>query len=122
MEEIRKLIREHYGLEAISLKPLEGYEDKTYLMASGEGNWILKEHLFKPGIKERISLEVRLMDHFASSGTYSFPKHRLTRSGQEALLAGNRVFRVLSYLEGTFMGELRPAGIACPDRKWMQYV
>lgn len=109
MEEIRKLIREHYGLEAISLKPLEGYEDKTYLMASGEGNWILKEHLFKPGIKERISLEVRLMDHFASSGTYSFPKHRLTRSGQEALLAGNRVFRVLSYLEGTFMGELRPA-------------
>ncbi len=109
MEEICKLIREHYGLHAVSLKPLEGYEDKTYLMATPEGSWILKEHLNKPGLPERIVLESRLMDHFASTGKYAFPSHKHTRTGQEALVAGNRVYRILSYLEGTFMGELRPA-------------
>lgn len=109
MKEIRKLIREHYGLENISLKPLEGYEDKTYLMAAGKDSWILKEHLPAPGLTERISLEEKLMSHFDSTDTYSFPKHLLTHSGQEALVVENRVYRVLSYLKGTFMGELPPA-------------
>ena len=111
MEAIRKMIRENYGLEVEALHPLEGYEDKTYLMKSPAGAWILKEHLPRPGLRERISLEARLMAHFGTTGDYVFPELLPTLSGEEAPEAEGRVYRVMSYLEGTFLGKL-------PARDW----
>lgn len=109
MEELPKLIREHYALDLASLEPLDGYEDKTYRMVTGTGTFILKEHLNKPGLLERIALEARLMEHYASAGNYAFPKHLLTRKGAFFVLSGNRVYRILEYLDGSFLGDLPPA-------------
>ena len=106
MEAIRKMIRDNYGLEAETIDPLEGYEDKTYLMQTTTGSWILKEHLPRPGLRERISLEAGLMAHLGAAGDYVFPEHLPTHSGEHALEAGGRGYRVLRYLEGTFLGKV----------------
>jgi len=111
METIRKIIREKYGMEVETLHPLEGYEDKTYLMQTPAGSWILKEHLPRPGLRERISLEARLMAHFGTAGGYVFPELLPTLAGEETLEFDGRVYRLLRYLEGTFLGKI-------PVRDW----
>jgi len=108
METLRKIIRKHYGLEAETLTPLEGYEDMTYLMETPAGARILKEHRPRPGLRERIAREARLMKHLGGARNYLFPEHVQTLSGEELLEADGRVYRVLRYLPGTFLGKLPP--------------
>lgn len=100
-------ITRQYALEPTAIRPLEGYEDRTFLLESPDGKWILKEHQPLPGRVERLDLEARLMEHFGKQREFAFPRQLKTRDGHTHFRHGNRIYRVLDYLEGTFMAEVQ---------------
>lgn len=108
MEKISQILLEHYGLELDAVKALQGYEDKTYLIKSGRQAWIVKEHTSTREMRYRISFESDFMRHMDRIKDYAFPIPIQTCSGYDYVEFNDKLYRVLRYLNGTFLGELEP--------------
>ena len=106
MEALLNILRQEYGICPDGISPLEGYEDQTYLVMAGEERFILKSQADREGLKERICLEDRLTGSLNQQGTYGFPVHLSCRNGKPYFQANDRVYRLLTYLEGTFLAEV----------------
>ncbi|MDG1572858.1 aminotransferase class III-fold pyridoxal phosphate-dependent enzyme [Robiginitalea sp. M366] len=106
MQDVFKAIAHHYGITASRLKPLEGYEDRTFLLEGPQGRWIYKEHRERPGCEARIDLEADLMAHYAQAPRFTFPKTLQTRQGANHFKRDGCICRLLEFLEGDFLAEV----------------
>lgn len=106
MEEIQTLLSHHYELTPTRVKLLEGYEDRTYLVEAEEARYILKCQAKREGLDARIDLEERLTRSLDKSSNFDFPRHLPSRDGKHSIEENGRVYRLLSFLEGTFLAEV----------------
>ena len=105
MESLFREIKRHYGITPHSAELQEGYENRTFLIESPQGRWILKEHRAQPGVKTRLDLEARMMEHYRDGSAFSYPGQRYTQGGGTHFINDGKFYRILEFLEGSFMAE-----------------
>ncbi|MDC6353983.1 MULTISPECIES: aminotransferase class III-fold pyridoxal phosphate-dependent enzyme [unclassified Robiginitalea] len=110
MKPLFREIERRFGITPRSATPLEGYEDRTYLLESARGRWVLKEHTARPGLGTRLDLEARMMEHFREGSGFAFPNQLRSGSGETHFMFDGKSYRILEYLEGAFMAESQQDG------------
>ncbi|MEJ2583468.1 MAG: aminotransferase class III-fold pyridoxal phosphate-dependent enzyme [Robiginitalea sp.] len=108
MEELRSTLAQYYHLAPTRIELLEGYEDQTYLVTAGQDRYILKYQEDSKGLRERVELENRLTLSLGQQASFDYPRHLPSRDGKPYTEVKGKLVRLLSYLEGTFLGEVQP--------------
>ena len=106
LDKLTDILLRHYGLTPTHIELLEGYEDRTYLVRVGDDRYILKCQAETDSLRERIELEARLTQSLEEQSSYDFPEHLPCKDGRRYIEVNGRVYRLLSYLEGTFLAEV----------------
>ena len=106
MKDLRALLEERFGLSPKAIHLLEGYEDKTYRIEAPEGRKVLKTHTRKPGVIQHLTLENDFARALDKSLPYDFPLPLKTIDGSKWEPYGQKLIRLLPFLEGKFLAEV----------------
>lgn len=106
MEALIKPLRDQYGIDPMEITLLEGYEDRTYLVRSADNRFVLKVQRTSEMQKAHLELERGLTRTLKGKTPYDFPEHLPCRDGKHTIEEEGKVYRLLSYLEGTFLAEV----------------
>ena len=106
---MKEIILKHFGIEAIELKRLAGYENANYLVRASNESYIFKTYEFDDLLYNTVRAESDLLGHLASTGTSKYPQPLTTDSGEfvEVIEVNNSklIIRLLTYLDGQFLAE-----------------
>jgi ethanolamine-phosphate phospho-lyase len=110
--QLKKFVRESYGLNIKSLKKLNGYDNENYLLDSHEGKrFILKKYPFSKNNISLISSENDCLIHLNKKSNNSYPSPIFSRNNEYLEIICSKkdkyIIRVLSYLKGKFLGEIQ---------------
>ncbi len=103
--EIKEIIESAFGFCATSVSQLEGYDSTNYKIVCPEGKFVLKKY---PESEENWGLlkaENEILDTL-SSLAYDFPIPQLTKDQEAIFKKGDYIFRLLTYVEGDFLGDI----------------
>lgn len=103
MEEI---LSEYYGLNQIRLTPLEGYDSINFKVETKGKTHVLKQYPHSDATQELLHAENRILVHLSKLQSIDFPKPINTKDGKELVLREGLIFRLLSYVEGDFLGNI----------------
>ncbi|WP_282161620.1 aminotransferase class III-fold pyridoxal phosphate-dependent enzyme [Ulvibacterium marinum] len=103
MEEI---LSEYYGLNQIRLTPLEGYDSINFKVEAKGKTHVLKQYPYSDATQELLHAENRVLVHLSKLQSIDFPKPINTKDGKELVLREGLIFRLLSYVEGDFLGNI----------------
>ncbi len=103
---IRDILEKHYDLKVNELTPLEGYESSNFRVDTPDGTYICKVYPKNPKITGELLAEDRILTILNNSGGEAFPKPIKTLSGNPFLEKENTIYRLLSFLPGTFLGSV----------------
>lgn len=106
MKDLGALLEERFGLSPRAIHLLEGYEDKTYRIDSPKGRNVLKTHTAKPGVIHHLTLENEFVQALDESLPYDFPLPLKTTDGSKWEPYGQKLIRLLPFLEGDFLAEV----------------
>jgi 4-aminobutyrate aminotransferase-like enzyme/Ser/Thr protein kinase RdoA (MazF antagonist) len=111
--EVRQLVKRFYGLEGISIKPLDSYIDLNFhLLSEGGRQWVLKIANSREN-RDLLEAQCQAMKHLAAQPlTLNTPQVCPGLGGEEIIpvksLAGTtHLVCLLTFLPGTFLGELQ---------------
>lgn len=134
MDALRQLLSVHYGLKPLTIKRIAGYANANYKVEMADGSvCVLKELSLEPGQEPLLLAEAEVLKalNAAFKGRFQLPIFSLQGDYLVQDVAfPNRVFRLLSWLEGAFLHEvahspglLRSLGdfLARMDSKLMDY-
>ena len=106
---ITAILQEEFGLKEVSVKPLYGYANKNYLVDSSQGEFVFKTYPKCDGLKEIVDAENQLLLHLQSKGIQEIPQPIPVVDGTflKVLTIGEQsnLCRLLTFVEGTFMGD-----------------
>ena len=107
---MKNLLRKYYGIEAIEVKKLTGYDNVNYLVKTQENKYVLKTYKKDDELFDLVKAESEVLAHLSSPGNDHFPKPIKTHDGEYVIkteLEGDEVvIRLLSYLEGMFFKDV----------------
>jgi 4-aminobutyrate aminotransferase-like enzyme/Ser/Thr protein kinase RdoA (MazF antagonist) len=101
---IASVLKNNYAIEIATTKKMEGYDSINFKINTGKDNYVLKIYSHSEQVLEMIGAESELLLKLEKQGI-SCSKIIATKSG--ALHAGDGIYiyRLLSYLSGTFLAE-----------------
>ncbi len=106
---MKDILRKYYGIEAIEIKKLVGYDNGNYQIKTREGKYIFKTYKKESDLFDLVKAESDLLAHLSDPGNHQFPKPIKTLNGayvEKIKIDGDEVvIRLLSFLEGTFFAE-----------------
>jgi 4-aminobutyrate aminotransferase-like enzyme/Ser/Thr protein kinase RdoA (MazF antagonist) len=110
--QLKKFVKESYGLNVKSLKKLNGYDNENYLLTSKEGKkFVLKKYPFTKKNISLISAENDCLIHLNKNSNSSYPTPVLSCDDEYLEIIYSKkdkyIIRVLSYLKGKFLGEIQ---------------
>jgi len=106
MKDLGALLEKHFGLIPKAIQLLEGYEDKTYRIDSHGGLKVLKTHTRNPGVIHHLTLENEFIQALDKSLPFDFPLPLKTTDGSIWEACGQKLIRLLPFLEGDFLAEV----------------
>ncbi|WP_425237169.1 aminotransferase class III-fold pyridoxal phosphate-dependent enzyme [Ulvibacterium sp.] len=104
MEEI---LSEYYGLDQIRLSPLEGYDSINFKVETKGKTHVLKQYPYSDATQELLHAENRILQNVSKVSSYDFPKPVNAKNGKELIVREGIMFRLLSYVEGDFLGNVQ---------------
>jgi len=104
---INNILKKHYKLQLKSVSRLEGYESTNYKVEAKEGIFILKIYQNSIRKKKELHAEERVLQHLNTLKNSSFPKGITTTSGEVFIEESGNIYRLLTFVEGSFLGEIR---------------
>ncbi len=104
MEEIRKILVDHYNFKEFELESLEGFEDQTMKVVTSFQTFIFKKQRYSQETLAIIEAEHRVLKRLETIKTYLFPKSIATDKGLSFIINGNYIHRLLTYVEGELLG------------------
>lgn len=106
---MKEILRKYYGIEAIEVKKLVGYENVNYQIKTPERKYIFKTYKMDEDLFDLVKAESGLLAHLSDPGNHHFPKPIKTLDGDYVIKTeidgDDLVIRLLSFLEGTFFAE-----------------
>lgn len=106
MEQIKKVLKNGFNIHSPTLTSLEGYDSTNYRVVSEEGTFVLKLYSYSSETLALLESENAVLYSLKALETYEFPNTVLSTDRNDYLLSGNQIYRLLSYIEGDFLGEV----------------
>ncbi|MEA1785273.1 aminotransferase class III-fold pyridoxal phosphate-dependent enzyme [Arenibacter sp. GZD96] len=106
MEELKKILEEHYRLQILEISALEGYDSLNYKVRTTAATYVLKAH---PYSEENVSLlagEQQVLYKLQPLLQNAFPEPQKTNKGAFHVMLHNTMYRLLSYVEGEFLARV----------------
>ncbi|NAS13123.1 aminotransferase class III-fold pyridoxal phosphate-dependent enzyme [Poritiphilus flavus] len=103
--EIKEIIEGFFGYKVTSVSQLEGYDSINYKIVCSKGSFVLKQYPDSEETRGLLKAENEVLQTL-STLPYDFPEPELTRDQQAIFEKGDCLFRLLSYVEGTFLGDV----------------
>lgn len=100
------ILKEYYGIESSSITSLEGYDSINYKITDGNKSFVLKVYPNSNDVLELITAENDILMSLENSGI-SCSRILATNSGIYFVITDQYIFRLLSFLSGTFLAETR---------------
>ncbi|WP_422080043.1 aminotransferase class III-fold pyridoxal phosphate-dependent enzyme [Ulvibacterium sp.] len=104
---MKGILSEYYGLNKVRLTPLEGYDSVNFKVEKETETYVLKQYPYSDANQELLHAENRVLENVSKLGSYDFPKTIRTIDKQKLIVKGETVFRLLSYVEGDFLGNVQ---------------
>lgn len=105
MEEIKKIIKEHYGLSNTILSKLEGYDSINYKVESEKGIFVLKKYSFSHELSSLLQAEDIVLKQIEKVKGVEVPYSILNNDNNSLTKLNGSIFRLLPFLEGTFIAK-----------------
>jgi len=103
---INALLENHFGIADATISKLEGYDSVNYKIESAKGTYVLKQYIHSAKTYELLRAEDAILTSLSSIENQDFPSSVLTSSDQTVVVTDNLIFRLLSYVEGAFLGDV----------------
>lgn len=103
---LKSMLAKHYGLEDCELITLEGYDSVNYKVNCPQGTFVLKQYPYSDETLQLLLGEQLILEQVAQLKSYNFPKGIPTGSGKSILVEENEIYRLLSFVEGEFLGDV----------------
>lgn len=100
------LLEKCYSLFETTVGPLEGYDSINFKVVHKSGVFVLKQHQNTPEIVALLKAEAKILERLARLQAYDFPRNITSNSGETLVIDGDRVFQLLSYVEGHFLNKV----------------
>jgi 4-aminobutyrate aminotransferase-like enzyme/Ser/Thr protein kinase RdoA (MazF antagonist) len=112
MEDLKILLQKEFGIESPKIKKLNGYFNINYLVSDKDKAFILKTYRFDQELFDTIEAENKALLHLNLSDKGKYPTPIPFANGEYLKLihldGEKTISRLLSYLEGDFLGDTKP--------------
>lgn len=109
---MKELLLEHFDLEVLEIKKLSGYDNTNYLVKSASSDYIVKTYPYDAELLDILKAETEVLHflHEKSPGTFPTPVPFSNGSYVGIVKLADRptLCRMLTYLDGEFLGALAP--------------
>ncbi len=103
---VETILEKEFGLDLISISPLEGYDSVNYKVVNKLGSYVLKKYPLTKANKSLLSSETVVLQQLNQLEQYQTPKPITTLSGKFYVIEEAFIYRLLSFVEGKFLGEV----------------
>ena len=108
---MKKELKTHAGIDSFKIKKLNGYENENYLVKTAKTTLIAKTYSYsRKNMQESLSETETLL--FLQKNKHKTPRPICFLDGsyvKKVQIEGEeKVLRLLSYLEGDFLGDITP--------------
>ncbi|NNK09699.1 MAG: aminotransferase class III-fold pyridoxal phosphate-dependent enzyme [Flavobacteriaceae bacterium] len=103
---INNILQSHYKLHLNTVTSLEGYVSTNYKIEAEEGVFVLKVYQNSSRILKEIHAEERVLRKLSELKAFDFPKGIRSSTGEYCVVEGENIFRLLTFVEGSFLGEV----------------
>lgn len=101
------ILFDHYGITNCKLKPMAGYISENFKITSDQGTYVLKVYDHSHDVYEEISAETETIDQLTHLTDSQVSQAILNLKGELVTKDGDKVFRLLSFVEGKFLAEAK---------------
>jgi len=105
--QLKRILSEFYGLNQVRLSPLEGYDSVNFKVENVDKTYVLKQYPFSHAHLELLQAENRILGNLSKLERYDFPETIETIQREAFVVKEDKVFRLLSYVEGDFLGDVQ---------------
>jgi len=110
---IALLLKENYAIEPSSITKLEGYDSLNFKIDSAQGTFVLKQYKSSKEILALLKAEHEIFETLSQVENQEFPKTILSLDGNPFVQKETNAFRVLRYLNGSFLGDVTHSPTLC---------
>jgi len=103
------ILEKYYGLTNCTLVSLEGYDSINFKVTSNTGTFVLKKYTYSEETLALLEAEDTVAKKLQTIPHLSFPKSINTIKNLPFALVDEAIFRLLPFIEGTFLAELPKA-------------
>lgn len=103
---LKSILANYYGLDDCKLITLEGYDSVNYKVNCPQGTFVLKQYSYAEETFQLLLGEHSVLEQVAQLKRYDFPKCIPTLDGKSILVEENEMYRLLSFVEGEFLGDV----------------
>lgn len=103
---INTILEQYYNLKKSSYSSLEGYDSINYKIICEQGTFVLKQQTYSQETYDLLQAENGVLERLASLKAYDFPEAISTLDGESILVKKNQIYRLLSFVEGDFLGDV----------------
>lgn len=104
---MKEILSQHFGIDALEVKKLVGYDNINYLVKADDSKYIFKTYKYSNEIYDLVTAESDLLITLHDSGQYPVPIK--SNSGDPVTIISiegqKTIIRLLTFLEGTFLAE-----------------
>lgn len=104
---MEQILLDHYKLTNCQLIPMAGYISENYKITSDQGVFVLKVYDFSNEAHEEILAETEMINRLQHLNDSEVSRPVLNTSDQIISVHDNKIYRVLSYVDGTFLAETK---------------
>ncbi len=103
---IKALVYQHFGIQASSIKKMDGYESHNFLIETNNQKYVFKLYEDASEIAPQILAESEILDVLNQENQSFYPRPILSKNKNWVVpIENDYCVRLLSFLEGTFLAE-----------------
>ena len=106
---MKDILLKHFGIEALEIKKLAGYENVNYLVMTHDAKYIFKTYKPDEPLFDLVKAESEVLVSLTQQDNNLYPKPLKTIDGEYVQLievnGEKTIIRLLSFLEGNFLAE-----------------
>ncbi len=103
---VKRILEKHYALKVLQLNSLEGYASTNTKVETPDRVFVCKQYPNTRRTRSELLAEDRVLERLGKMADCEFPKRILTSSGEPFVEEGDTLFRLLTFLEGEFLGSV----------------
>jgi len=104
---MKEILSQHFGIEALEVKKLAGYDNVNYLVKTADSKYIFKTYKYTGELYDLVHAETELLLNLDASDEYPVPVKTIEGEHVTAIFINDQktIIRLLTFLEGSFLAD-----------------